>query len=230
MQEHSTDAEVIIVDNSNKNYGMDSVIINPVNNGYPGGLNLGIKHASGDYIVCCNPDIFVHPEWLEKLSWGINQGYGMVGPMSSFVSGIQNIKLYKQIPSQINMFDVSFVIGFCFMISRESYKETGPFDDQFTFENDDIDYSLRMKSAGFSIGIMPHCFIEHVGHQSAVTNPKSSDLRLESIYKIIKKYPNTNFSALMGSGWHRDWLNEVSRRYPDVKDIKSFKLAVEAQK
>ena len=228
MQANSEDAEVVVVDNSGKSYGMDGVIVNQMGS-YPSGLNQGIEVSNGEYIVCCNPDIVVTPRWLDKMKWAIDQGYGMVGPMSKFVSGVQNQMMYKVMPSQINLLDVSFIIGFCFMIPRDVFEKVGKFDEQFSFENDDIDYSLRVRQAGLPIAVMPHCYIEHVGHQSAMTNPDSHNMRIECIYKILKKYPDTNFAAYMGSGWPLEWLKELSQRFPDIQNVRSYQISLQAE-
>jgi GT2 family glycosyltransferase len=219
------DTEIIIVDNSGKNYQMDNVIVNK-SGSYPSGLNQGIAVASGEYLTCCNPDIIVEPEWLEKLKWGLDQGYGIIGPVSNFASGIQAVPIPW--PEQVNMIDVSFIIGFCFMIKKETFEKIGPFDEDFIFENDDIDYSIRIRQAGYPIGVMPHVRIHHVGHQSMTSESKESlEKRWTSFYKLFKKYPDMNFIKYMGCNWHVSWFHEVLKRYPDIKSFRSFNEAFE---
>lgn len=217
------DTEIIVVDNSGKNYGMENTIVNE-SGSYPSGLNQGIEVSNGDFLVCCNPDIIVEPNWLEKLQWGLSQGYGMVGPISNFASGVQGAPIPW--PEQVNMIDVSFIIGFCFMISKETFNSIGKFDEEFTFENDDLDYSIRVRQHGLPIGIMPHAKVQHVGHQSLLSDTAASlEKRWESFYRLFKKYPDMDFIKYMGCNWHLSWFHEVLKRYPDVKNYRSFNEA-----
>ena len=216
IKDHSKDAEVIVVDNSGKNYGMD-IAVNDKGS-YPSGLNQGLASANEKYLVCCNADIIVSPNWLDKLKWAINRGYGLVGPCSNYVSGVQSLSM----PEQVNVLDVSFFIGFCFMMHRDTFNEVGRFDEQFLFEQDDIDYSIRCSQAGIQMGVMPHCMVQHVGHQSAITTDVLKTERFDSLYKLFMKYPEMDFRGYLGASWPIEWLNVVRSRHPDVMSVRSF--------
>lgn len=64
------------------NIPLIKTISSPVNGGFAMGNNLGIKQASGRYIMILNPDIAVVPNALEKMVSFMNehQGVGMIGP------------------------------------------------------------------------------------------------------------------------------------------------------
>lgn len=72
------DFEVVFVDNNSsddsveylrsKNYPLDLKIVESKENlGFAGGNNLGVKHASGEYIVLLNNDTKVDKKWLSSL-------------------------------------------------------------------------------------------------------------------------------------------------------------------
>jgi len=70
------DAEVLVVDNSPGDgtaewlaatYPQVRLIVNPTNTGYAGGNNLGIEHATNDWVLILNPDTAVHPGAIDAL-------------------------------------------------------------------------------------------------------------------------------------------------------------------
>ena len=74
--------EIIIVDNISsdgsqekcKNKFPDIKLIQNKNNlGYCGGNNVGIQHASGEFIVILNPDTIVEPNWVNELISAYNE-------------------------------------------------------------------------------------------------------------------------------------------------------------
>jgi len=215
--------EVIVVDNSNKDYGIPGVIVNP-SGSYPSGLNAGIRIATQPILVCTNPDVTFKSDSIVNMVRGLEFGYSVVGPMTDMASGIQGFKL--ALPHQAMAIDARFLIGFCFALPRTAYDAIGPFDERFVYEQDDLDYSLRARQAGMKLGIVPHSFVQHEGNASAVTNPKILDMRFESFFKMFEKYPDMDFIQTLGSGWPYQWFIEVSNRYPQVKQIKSFQLAL----
>jgi GT2 family glycosyltransferase len=212
------DTEIIIVDNSGKDYGLKDVVVNK-SGSYPSGLNQGIVRCSGSHIVCCNSDIIATPGWLSAMRQTIGQGYGIATPISNFASGIQGMNNW---PVQVCTMDVRFFIGFCFMLTPYNYHLIGNFDEQFEFENDDIDYSMRATKSGIRMGVVPH-FISHVGSQSIITD-KNLNKRWKSFYRLFAKYPTSMFSNI-GIQWHAKWFYEVEKRYPEVKELDSFQHA-----
>ena len=82
--------EIIIVDNISsdgsqekcKNKFPDIKLIQNKNNlGYCGGNNVGIQHASGEFIVILNPDTIVEPNWINELISAYNEfGEGLYQP------------------------------------------------------------------------------------------------------------------------------------------------------
>jgi len=83
--------EIIVVDNDSgdgtaqmmrENFPEIKFIASGENLGYAKGNNLGIKAASGRYVMIMNPDIVVFPGVLEKLVQFLDerQDVGIVGP------------------------------------------------------------------------------------------------------------------------------------------------------
>ncbi|MBI3963595.1 MAG: glycosyltransferase family 2 protein [Candidatus Kerfeldbacteria bacterium] len=73
----SASYEVIVVDNASDDGSADLVetsypqwtfLASQRNLGFAGGMNIGIEHAHGRYLLCMNPDVRVEPDTLEKLT------------------------------------------------------------------------------------------------------------------------------------------------------------------
>ncbi len=93
-----TDYEIIIVDNNSGDPGLDILktgfpfirIINAEKNGgFAYGNNIGIKNASGDFILLLNPDTYLTDNSIEKLYNRIKSDdkTGIIGPMLLFPDG-----------------------------------------------------------------------------------------------------------------------------------------------
>ena len=70
------------------------VIFNPVNSGFSGGMNIGIKHAlknGGDYVLIHNNDTFVKEDFLQKLFDFAEktEKAGIVAPKIYFAKGYE---------------------------------------------------------------------------------------------------------------------------------------------
>ncbi|MGQ9693176.1 MAG: glycosyltransferase [Thermodesulfobacteriota bacterium] len=155
------------------------------NLGFAAGNNLGISEAKGDYLLLMNNDIVVTPHWLNRLLRvaEIKPEIGIVGPVSNYVSGPQQVKeIAYDIKSlnNLNQFAESWarkkehqtkpfwrVVGFCMLIKREVISKIGGLDERFGLGNfEDDDFCLRAKLAGFESRIAEDCFIHHFGSKT----------------------------------------------------------------
>ncbi len=66
--------EILVVDNGSTDRSLEDVqdydrvhiIRNPTNLGYAAGNNVGVRHATGEYVVTLNNDIIVEADWLNE--------------------------------------------------------------------------------------------------------------------------------------------------------------------
>lgn len=212
-------SEVIVIDNSGKDYGLSFAYVNK-DGSYPSGLNHGMGLATKEHCLCCNPDIVLPNNWFDIMNDVLERDYHMVGPVSNFASGIQGMIRPN---GQTNYIDVKFMIGFCFLMKRSTYDMVGPFDEQFVYEQDDIDYCYRMNQNNMNMAIATNCFVNHVGHASALTSADAMNTkRWLSFYRLFKKYPHADFPKY-GIAWSKEWLNQVAINHPEVLEIESYK-------
>lgn len=209
--------ELLIVDNYStdgsrewlldyaKNRNEIKLILNDQNLGFSAGNNIGIKSATGEYIIILNNDTFVSPNWIKSLIRHFSDNkVGMVGPVTNNIGNQAMIEClnysvesdfirsaignyYQNHSSIYEMGQEDGVLAFfCVAIKREVVESVGLLDENFGlgfFEDDD--YSVRVRSAGYRIIIADDVLIHHECSASfgKLTNKKREDLFLKN-----KKY------------------------------------------
>jgi len=221
--------EVIIVDNNSqdgtkeylkeyaKNRKNVKVILNEENLGFSAGNNIGIKNATGDYIVLLNNDTFVTPNWIERLMahFELDNKIGLVGPRTNNIGNEAKIetdvkteeeivsfaeKLYKE--NRLKQYDKVRVLAFfCVMIKKEVFDKIGLLDEAFgigMFEDDD--FCERAKKAGYKLVCADDVFIYH--HLSATFDKEPPEWKKKLFEKNKKIYESK----------HGKWIPHKYRR------------------
>lgn len=186
--------EVIVVDNASdpltqqmlsemeRRYTNVNVIFNDSNLGFSAGNNVGIKLATGDFIVLLNSDAFAPSGMINRLVLHLADDslLGMIGPVTNAAGNEQRIftaegDVEKVIREGLvytdsggsEVLSASRLDFFCVAIPRRVLEQIGLLDEDFGrgyFE--DLDYSLRVKSAGYELGVAEDCFVYHRGSAS----------------------------------------------------------------
>jgi glycosyltransferase involved in cell wall biosynthesis len=158
------------------------VIHSERNFGFAGGVNIGLRIAEG-HVLLLNSDTLVPEGWLEPLERALLSAddIGMVGPMSNYVSGPQQIAgLLFESQDEINAFardlaarnkgqlqDTTRLVGFCMLIRDKALREVGLFDERFGIGGyEDDDYGLRVMRAGYRLCIAEDAFVFHYGNRT----------------------------------------------------------------
>ena len=173
----SLNYEVILVDNASTDNSLamtekefPEVIIIHSNEmlGFTGINNLGLKIAKGRYICLLNNDAFVHNNCFNRLLSFLetNPKAGIAGPKLLNPNGTiqrQGSLLGPKFWESQKPVPVQFVIGACFMFKRAVFEKIGYLDENLFFYNDDIDYCLSAKKAGFLTYFVPDAECIHLG-------------------------------------------------------------------
>ncbi|MCC6685417.1 MAG: glycosyltransferase family 2 protein [Fimbriimonadaceae bacterium] len=181
--------EIIVVDNASSDGTLVitermalrderiSVYRNTENLGYSRALNVGLKAAKGDVLVCLNPDTEVFVGWLSPILNAIAlPDVGAVGPVSDVVGGQQCLSHYLDrsvgpYPDMVRWLkrhfagetvETKLLIGFCMAFSRKVMERVGLMDEDLILGADDMDYSWRLRLAGYRLLVVKDSFVRHI--------------------------------------------------------------------
>jgi GT2 family glycosyltransferase len=127
---------------------------------------------------------------------------GAVGPISNFVAGLQHLTLHMNVAETWEKtaalarrglrgrgVDTKLLIGFFFMVPRVVWDEVGGLDPVFFLGCDDLDFSLRLRDAGYEMVIASEVFVFHEGHVSfaAMGAAESIALNKQAEKALLKK-------------------------------------------
>ena len=207
--------EIIVVDNLSTDGTQDwltqfasakhnmNLIFNNTNLGFSAGNNIGIKHATGDYIVILNNDTFVSPDWIARLMKHFaDPKVGMVGPVANNIGNQAQIVLpnyftendfiklatanYYDNINQKYMVKTGSLAFFCVMIKQEAVTNVGLLDEKFGrgwFEDDD--YVIRLRQCGYTVVIADDVLIHH---EHSASFGKLDELARKTLFNTNKLY------------------------------------------
>lgn len=206
--------EIIIVDNASgeatrhalaeetRGESNTTVIFNTSNLGFSAGNNIGISKASGQNIVLLNSDAFPPPGMINKLASILDNDptIGMLGPVTNFAGNEQHIftpdgsrelKIEEGCrfaeAGQTSLLDAYRLDFFCVAIPRRVIDAVGLLDEEFGLGYfEDLDYSLRVKNAGYRLAITETCFIFHQGSSSFKQIPLEIKILMKKNRQLVK--------------------------------------------
>lgn len=164
------------------NYPHVNYIESPENLGFSGGNNLGIQHAQGDYYFLLNNDTIVTPDLLEQLlvPFTENPAVGVVCPKIRYYdqptiiqyAGYHPLNEYTGRTWAIGLMEPDqgqhdkpgptwFAHGAAMLVSRAVLERAGSLDDSFFLYYEELDWSARIRRAGFTIYYQPQALIYH---------------------------------------------------------------------
>ena len=165
------------------------VIRSKENLGFAGGNNLGIKAAQGKYLFFINNDTILKPQTsdLRPLITRLESSpkIGMVCPKIKFSWGANPIQFAGYTPlSPITMrnkaigcgevdhgqFDTPhptpYAHGAAMMVKREAIEKAGMMPECYFLYYEELDWSLMIRRAGYTIWYEPACTIYHKESQA----------------------------------------------------------------
>lgn len=224
--------EVIVVDNDSKDGTAESVesllpsipnlrLIKNVNNGFSAGNNLGIKQASGKYILLLNPDTKVEHDTFEVMLdfMESRQDVGISGCKIVKPDGKLDLACRRRFPNPANSFkrlfllnnkdynysdvdenqsmEVDSVVGAFMLIRKSVIDKIGLLDESFFMYGEDLDYCWRCKEAGFKVWYYPKTFITHYKGASSAKIPFRSLKWFHQAMRIFyKKHYSQNYPTV----------------------------------
>ena len=155
--------------------------------GYTVAANLGLRAASGDYVVLLNSDTVVTFGWLDRIieCGESDQTIGIVGPLSNAAShqsiphtrndngwAINALPTWLTADAMALLVEAAstrqfprfpFLNGFCYAIKRPLLEAAGHFDEENFGDGycEENDYSYRATRAGFELAVADNAYVYH---------------------------------------------------------------------
>jgi len=211
--------EVIVVDNASDTITQQQLreakirypevifVFNSQNTGFAAGNNMGIKLATGDILILLNSDAFPSPGMLGRLVEHLARDpqLGMVGPVTNAAGNEQciytkagntedkiNEGLLYAASGTHDILSAYRLDFFCVAIPHHVFKLVGELDEAFgRGYYEDLDYSLRVKAAGYRLGVAEDTFVYHRGSSSFGKIPGETKALLKRNKRlVIQKHGN----------------------------------------
>lgn len=188
---HSVSYEIIVVDNASREdeaaaissrYPFVTAIRNPVNNGFSGGNNVGIRHAQGSYLFFINNDTFIEEDGIQALVERLESSpqIGGVSPKLRFAFPPQHVQFAGFTPlsrfalrnrtlgydcvddgSYDTAHPTPYLHGAAMLIKRQVIEEAGLMPEIFFLYYEELDWCTSMTRAGYELWYEPRCTIFH---------------------------------------------------------------------
>jgi GT2 family glycosyltransferase/glycosyltransferase involved in cell wall biosynthesis len=232
--------EVVLVDNASTDgtpellmqwaaaHEYAKVILNPTNLGFSAGNNIGVRAATGDYLVILNNDVCLTDGWLPAMlaHFRASPSLGILGAVTNTCGneGVVYIGDYDDVDKMAILAraytgahrgqrtELRTANFFCVMIPRAVWEQVGELDEEFgigLFEDDD--YAMRVRAAGYEVACAEDVFVHH--HASASIGALAS-----AAYDELFNRNRVYFESKWGP-----WTPPVFRQ--EVQDVLARKAA-----
>ena len=185
--------QIILIDNESNQKELKSIenqfenivtFSNETNLGFTGANNIGIKYAvknEFEYVMLINNDTEVDKNFINPLidSLDKNKNLGAVQPLilnfsktkkvwnaGGFLNKFFGYSYVNKSPKEIKK-NIDWITGCCFFVRAEVVKKIGLLDDDFFAYYEDIDWSIRIKNAGYDLAFIKSSIIYHHGSKSS---------------------------------------------------------------
>ena len=220
--------EVIVVDNASTDLTCEEIrkimpnaeiIENLDNRGFGSGVNQGLEKVKTEFGFCFSPDAILADGAMSDLIVAAdkNPGTALFGPSIKRTDG--NPEIYVMGPRELchkkmdtipaGQFCTWFIMGGFFLCRMSAWRHVGGFDKQIFLYVEDVDLSIRMVQANFSLMIVPEAEVIHFGGQSS---------------KI-------SWSVKWRKDWHQTWSRlYVIAKHGGMKEAKQDAICIFRQK
>jgi GT2 family glycosyltransferase len=211
------------------------VLRTPVNSGWAGGNNVGIRAALEQgckYVILLNNDTVVAPDFAERLVAAALQfpEYGVIGPVINDMNEPDRVQtdgcrfngktgkgfFERQVvrivgADQPHVSETDIVNGCCLMLSEKVVRTIGLIEEQFFLIHEESDFCLRARRAGFRCGILAAPLVWHRQSQSfervGLRVQRYYDTR--NLYLLLKRHRDHD----RGRSRLRSWIEYYKYAY-----------------
>jgi len=152
------------------------------NTGFAGGCNLGVEHATGEYVGLLNNDARPGPQWVaaairtlasdrtigavasKVLDWDGQLVDYVDGSLTWYGMGYKREAEKPNSPEYDVAKDVLFGTGAAMFVRTELYRDVGGFDERFFMFYEDVDLGWRLNLLGHRVRYVPESLAYHRHH------------------------------------------------------------------
>ena len=182
------------------------------NLGWERGLQRGLDASTSPLVLFLNDDVLflrTQRNWLAHLVTDLDDpNVAAAGPSSNMVAGPQSTAAQYPAPR----YSARYLIGFCMLVRRSALDQVGGIDTTLP-GGDDIDLSIRLRQAGYTLVCDRRSFVYHYGFRTGErvhgdrTVPggwNSPQMIQATANTLIAKHGETAFNE----AWRNDPLGE----------------------
>ena len=219
--------ELIVVDNDSGDGSAESiraaspgatVVESGANLGFAGGCNLGVEHATGEYVAFLNNDARPDPGWVRE-AVAVLEAEPDVASVASKVLDWEG-RLVDYVDGSLTWFgmgykreverpdtgawdvpkDVLFGTGAAMFVRADVYREVGGFDERFFMFYEDVDLGWRLNLLGHRVRYVPGSLAFHKHH--ATMNKfgsyrESYLLERNALLSMVKNYDDETLARTL---------------------------------
>ena len=196
------------------------LIRNSRNLGAPAAFNQGIASSDADLIILLNNDTVMTEGWASKLLKALKRcpAGGIAAPLLNPPPGkkmslreINRLAVFIELKNRGSLREVPGVTSTCMAIRREVVEKIGNFDENYgPGTNDDHDFCLRAREAGFKIICSEEVFIYHYWNKT-LGRMGLRELDRKNREYFISKFGDAALKFLSETGQLRDQTGDSCR-------------------
>jgi GT2 family glycosyltransferase/glycosyltransferase involved in cell wall biosynthesis len=238
--------ELIVVDNDSGDGSQErleealpgvTVVQAGSNTGFAGGCNLGVSHATGEYVAFINNDARPAAGWIsgavaeleaapdvasvacKVLDWDGKLVDYVDGSMTWFGMGYKREVEKPDSPAYDTAKDVLFGTGAAMFVRASVFREVGGFDERFFMFYEDVDLGWRLNLLGHRVRYVPGSVAYHKHH---VTMKKFGNYResylLErnALLMMFKNYDDASLARALPAAMALAVRRSVARTETDT--------------
>lgn len=220
--------ELMLVDNASTDgsveyiqskYSQTHIVRNKENLGFAAGNNVGVRVATGKYVVFLNNDMWVDPQFIRGLVMAVQSGTAVVcagakilnwdGSQIDFGGAAAHFAGYAYQVGMGTPFDpkepgeihpMLYACGGAMMVDRQIFLDVGGFDEDYFIYYEDLDLGWRLWIMGYQVAFAPEAIANHRHHgtmDSFSNHRKQVLFKRNSLYTIIKNYDDRNLGRVL---------------------------------